>query len=65
VAGKIETAHNFPRDILRAILGPMFGGVKRDHAKRDAVLSGHQIANDGFDIGFADIGPPNAAPDCP
>src|SRR5216683_3299144 len=54
--GEIETAHNFPRDILRGILSPMFGGVKCDDAKRVAVLSGHHIADDGFEMGFADIG---------
>jgi len=54
--GEIETAHNFPRNILRGILSPMFGGVERDDANRVAVLAGHQIADDAFEIGFADIG---------
>jgi hypothetical protein len=54
--GEIETAHNFPRDILRGILSPMFGGVERDDANRVAVLAGHRIADDGFEIGFPDIG---------
>jgi len=47
VSGEIETAQNFPRDVLRCILGPMFGGVERDDADRVAVLAGHQIADDG------------------
>src|SRR5229473_3624426 len=54
--GEIETAHNFPRDILRGILSPMFGGVERDDPNWVAVLAGHQIADDRFKIGFADIG---------
>ena len=41
IAGKIKSAHNFRRDIFRGILGPMFGGVKRDDADRVAVLPGH------------------------
>src|SRR5450432_142062 len=56
MTGKVETAQNLPRDVLRGILGPMFGGVECDHADRVAVLAGHQIADDGFEIGFADIG---------
>src|ERR1700726_2055134 len=54
--GEIETAYNFPRDILRGILSPMFGGVECDHANRVAVLAGHQIADDGFEVGLIDIG---------
>jgi hypothetical protein len=56
VAVKIKTAHNFPRDLLRGILSSMFGGVERDDADRVAVLAGHQIADDGFEIGLIDIG---------
>src|SRR5450631_1273004 len=56
MSGEIETPHNFPRDTLRGILSPMFGGVERDDSNRVAVLAGHQIADDGFEIGFADIG---------
>jgi hypothetical protein len=37
LAGKIKAAQNFPRDILRGILSPMFGGVKRNDANRVAV----------------------------
>src|SRR5450631_2993088 len=54
--GEIETAHNFPRNILRGILSPMFGGVERNDANRLAVLAGHQVADGGFEVGFADIG---------
>ena len=53
--GEIEMAHNFPRDILRGILGPMFGGVKCDDANRVAVLAGHQVVDGGFEsekLGF-------------
>ena len=56
LAGKIETAQDFPPDVLRGILGRMFGGVERDDADRVAVLAGHQIADDGFEIRFANIG---------
>jgi len=38
--------------MMRAVLG----GVERDDANRVAVLAGHQIADDRFEIGFADIG---------
>jgi hypothetical protein len=34
----------------------MFGGVERDDANRVAVLAGHQIADEGFEIRFANIG---------
>jgi hypothetical protein len=34
----------------------MFGGVERDDANRVAVLAGHQIADDGFEVGLIDIG---------
>ena len=54
--GEIETAHNFPRDILRDILGPMFDGVERDNPDRVAVLAGHQVVDGGFEIGLGDIG---------
>src|ERR1700730_3422348 len=54
--GEIETAHNFPRDILRGNLSPMFGGVKRNDANRVAVLAGYQVVDGGFEIGLADIG---------
>jgi hypothetical protein len=43
ITGKIETAHNFPRDIFRGILDPMLGGVKCDDANRVAVLAGHRL----------------------
>jgi hypothetical protein len=56
MSGKIETAQNFPRDILRGILGPMFGGVERDHADRVVILAGHQVGNGGFEIGLGDVG---------
>src|SRR5229473_513190 len=56
MSGEIEAAHNFPRNTLRGILSPMFGGVERDDSNRVAVLAGHQIADDGFEIGFSDIG---------
>ena len=56
MASEIEAAQNFPRNILRGILGPMFGGVERDDANRVAVLAGHQVGDGGFEIGFADIG---------
>jgi hypothetical protein len=47
LAGKIKAAQNFPRDILRGILSPMFGGVKRNDANRVAVLAGHQVVDGG------------------
>src|SRR5450631_3361329 len=53
---EIETAHNFPRNTLRGILSPMFGGVEYDDANRVAVLAGHQIADDGFEVGLIDVG---------
>jgi len=53
---EIEAAQNFPSDILRGILGPMLGDVKRDDANRVAVLSRHQIADRRFEIGPHDIG---------
>src|SRR5216684_6281474 len=56
MSGEIETPHNFPRDILRGILSPMFGGVERDDANRVAVLAGHQIADEGFEVRLIDIG---------
>jgi hypothetical protein len=34
MSGEIETPHNFPRDILRGILSPMFVGVERDDPMR-------------------------------
>jgi hypothetical protein len=34
ITGEIATAHNFPRDILRSILGPVFGGVECDDPNR-------------------------------
>jgi hypothetical protein len=49
-------AYNFPPDILRGILSPMFGGVERDDSNRVAVLAGHQIANESFEVGLIDIG---------
>ena len=56
MAGKIKPAQNFPRDILRGVLRPMVGGVKRDDPNRVAVLAGHQIADEGFEVGLAEIG---------
>ena len=56
VASKIKAAQNFPRDILGGILSRMFGGVERDDANRVAVLAGHQIADEGFEVGLIDIG---------
>src|SRR5450631_163642 len=56
MAGEIKTAHNLPRDILRGILGPMFGGVERDNPDRVAVLAEHQVVDGGFEIGLSDIG---------
>jgi hypothetical protein len=56
VAGEIETAHNFPRDIFRGVLRPMLGGVECGDANRVAVLAGHQIADDGFEVGLIDVG---------
>jgi hypothetical protein len=55
ITGEIETAHNFPRHILRGILSPVLGGVERDDADRVAVLAGHQIVDGGFEIGLIDI----------
>ena len=52
----IKEAHNFPRDILRGILSPVLGGVERDDADRVVVLAGHQIADDGFEVGLIGIG---------
>jgi hypothetical protein len=63
--GEIETAHNFPRDILRGIFSPMFARVERDYADRVAVLAGHQIADDGFDVGLSTSVSENAAPKFP
>jgi hypothetical protein len=54
--GKIKAAQNFPRDLLRRVLGPMFGGVECDDPNRVAVLAGHQIGDGGFEIGMLDIG---------
>jgi hypothetical protein len=34
----------------------LFGGVERDDANRVAVLAGHQIADEGFEVGLIDIG---------
>ena len=34
----------------------MFGGVERHDANRVVVLAGHQVADGGFEIGFAEIG---------
>jgi hypothetical protein len=65
ITGKIKAAQNFPRDILRGVVRPMFGGVERDDANRVAVLAGHQIADDGFEVGFADIVSANAGPKFP
>jgi hypothetical protein len=56
IARKISAAPDLMRDILRQISRPLFGGVERDDANRVAVLARHQIADDGFEIGFADIG---------
>jgi len=53
------------RDILRHISRPLFGGVKGDDANRVAVLAGHQIADEGFEVGLIDIGFRYAAPDFP
>jgi len=36
-----------------------------DDANRVAVLAGHQIADGGFEISFADVGSANAVPDFP
>src|ERR1700730_3757776 len=55
ITGKIEAAQNFARDILRGVLGPMVDAVESDDADWVAVLAGHQVANDSFEIGFADI----------
>jgi hypothetical protein len=49
-------AQNFPRDILRGILRPMFGGVECDDPNRVVILAGHQVGDGGFEIGFSDIG---------
>jgi hypothetical protein len=56
ITGKIKASQNFRRDILRGILSPMFGGVERDGSNRVTVLTGHQIADDGFEVGLIDIG---------
>ena len=34
----------------------MFAGIECDDADRVAVLAGHQIADDGFEVGLIDIG---------
>ena len=65
LVGEIETAHNFPRDIFRGILGPMFGGVVSDDPDRVAVLAGHQVGRGGFEIGLGDVGHANAVPSFP
>ena len=51
VTGKIEAAHDLARDIFRGIFGPTLGGVERNDANWVAVLPGHQIGNDAFQIG--------------
>jgi hypothetical protein len=56
MSGEIEMPQNFPRDILRGILSPMFGGVECDDADRVAILAGHQAGDVGFEIGLGDIG---------
>jgi hypothetical protein len=64
-AGKIKAAHDLPRDILRCILGPMFGGVERHDANRVAVLAGHQVGDGGFEVGFGDAVSAKAWPSFP
>jgi hypothetical protein len=54
LAGEIETAHYFARDILRGIFGPMFCGIECDDS-RVTVLARHQIADGAFEIGLAEI----------
>jgi hypothetical protein len=63
--GEIETANNFQCDILRGVLGPMFGGVKRDDANRVAVLAGHQVVDGGIEIGSPRSVSTTAGPSCP
>jgi hypothetical protein len=50
-----ETTHNFARDILRGIFGPIFCGIECDDSKRVTVLARHQIADGAFEIGLAEI----------
>jgi hypothetical protein len=43
----------------------MFARVERDYADRVAVLAGHQIADDGFEVGLSTSVSENAAPKFP
>jgi hypothetical protein len=53
---------DFARHILRHILGPTLGGVEGDDAAGIAVLAGHQLGDDGFEVGSLGVGfPPDAA----
>ena len=58
IAGKIEAAHDFARDVFGDIGRPSFGGVEGDDAHRSVVLPRHQIGDRGFQIGalFAGLG---------
>jgi hypothetical protein len=63
--GEIATAHNFPRDILRSILGPVFGGVECDDPNRVAywpdIRSLIVVSRSASPRSVS----ANAAPDCP
>src|SRR5450755_1020392 len=52
ITGKIKAAQYLPRDILRSILSPMFGGVECDFANGVPILARHQIANESFEVGL-------------
>jgi hypothetical protein len=55
IARKISAAPDLMRDILRHISRPLFGGVECDDANRVAVLAGHQIADEGFEVGLINV----------
>ena len=54
--GEIGAAQNLPRNVFGCVSRPTLRNIEGDDANRVAVLAGHQIADDGFEVGLIDIG---------
>jgi hypothetical protein len=61
-AGKIAAALNLTRDVFGDVFTPLFCGIESDDPQWIAILPGHQVCDDGFEVGMGAIGfAPDAA----
>ena len=47
---------NFEGDIFRDVLRPMLKRIEGDNADRIVELAGHQVGDNGFEVGPLDLG---------